>query len=142
MEQQECLLCKIASKKVSARIVYEDDYTMGVLDIKPRYNKGQCIVLPKKHVKCIYDLEDEDGAHLFKGIKEVAKKIIKVYKPELVTMFARGRTLPHAHVILFPTFSSPGDVMGQLLLSLEAYRPLTQISDAELDEIGAKLKSS
>jgi len=142
MEQQECIGCKIVNKEMSTRIIYEDDYTVGVLDIKPRFAKGQCVVLPKKHAEHVYDLEEEDAAHLFRGIKEVARKIEKIYKPDHVAMFVRGRTFPHAHVILFPVFSIPEDLVGQLIRSITLYESRTQISDVELDEIAAKLKLS
>ncbi len=93
MAGEDCILCKIARHEIESRTIYEDQYTVGVLDIKPRFAKGQCVVFPKKHVARVYDLEDEDALWLFKGIKVVAKKIEKLFNPEHVSVgriFASG----------------------------------------------------
>jgi histidine triad (HIT) family protein len=137
-----CTLCKIANHEIESRIIYEDQYTIGVLDIKPRFAKGQCVVFPKKHVIRVYDLEDEDALCLFRGVKSVARKIESTYNPESVSIFVRGRTFPHAHVILFPAFPVDQDMFSQFLKPMILYNPLNQITDAELDEIAATLRAS
>jgi len=142
MTEQDCTLCKIAHHEIEARIIYEDQYTVGLLDIRPRFAKGQCVIFPKRHVVHVYNLEDEDALRLFQGIKAVANKIEKAYNPENVSIFVRGRTFPHAHAILFPSFPWEQDMLTQFLIPMMRYSPLAQITEAELDEIAAKLRSS
>ena len=141
MNKEDCTLCKIARHEIESRIIYEDEHTIGVLDIKPRFAKGQCVVFPKRHVVDVYNLEEDDAIWLFKGIKVVAKKIEKLYNPEHVSIFVRGRTFPHAHVILFPAFPVEEDMLSQFLRPMVLYNPLNQITEAELDEIAARLNS-
>ena len=140
MYDANCTLCKIAAHEIEARIIYEDEYTIGVLDIKPKFARGQSVVFPKKHVVRVYDLEDEDIKRLFTGVKQVARKIEKLYSPESVSMFVRGRTFPHAHIILFPAFPADQDMFSQFIRPLVLYGPLNQITDAELDETAASLR--
>ena len=140
MTEEDCTLCKISNHEIEARIIFEDEHTVGVLDIRPRFAKGQCVVFPKRHVEHVYDLDDENALRVFKGIKVVASKIEKLYNPEHVAIFVRGRTFLHAHAILFPTFPYEQDMLSQFLRPMMLYNPLDQITELELDEIAAKLK--
>ena len=140
MNSQRCTLCAIASGEVESRKIYEDEYTVGVLDVKPRFAKGQCVVFPKRHIEHINDLQDEEVVSLWKKSNNVANKIDKLYKPECVTLFMRGQTFPHIHVILFPTLSVRNDILTQFFMGLVLYEPLAKISQAELDEIAEALK--
>jgi hypothetical protein len=88
----------------------------------------------------IYDLEDNDAVYLFRAIKEVARRIDKVYKPEHIGLFVRGRTFPHIHVIVFPTLIANDDILSQFYRSLALYEPLAKLSEAELDQIALELK--
>jgi len=137
---QRCILCEIVRGELVSRKVCEDEHTVGVLDIKPRFAKGQCVVFPKRHIAHINDLQDEEALYLFKAIRKVSNKIEKLYKPEHITLFMRGRTFSHIHVILAPTFSVTDDIFSQFVRSLELYAPLVKISEAELDEIAEKLR--
>ncbi len=136
----ECGLCKIVSGEIKTRIVYEDEHTIAALDIKPRFAKGQCVVFPKNHVERIYDVEDDEAVHLFRAIKEVARRIDEVYKPEHISIFLRGRNFPHIHFLLFPTFSVTDDILGQFFRSLTLYESLAKISEAELDQAALELR--
>ena len=140
MRSQQCRLCEIANGEEASRKIYEDEHTIGILDIKPRFAKGQCVVFPKKHIEDINDIQDEEAVYLFKAIKEVASKLDRLYKPESVAMFRRGRTFPHIHIILFPAFPITDDVFSQFFRGLALYEPLAKISEGELDEIAVKLR--
>jgi len=140
MNSQQCTLCDIARGKVGARKIYEDEHTIGILDIKPRFAKGQCIVFPRKHIEHINEIQDEEAVYLFKAIREVANKIDRLYKPEHIAFFVRGRTFPHIHVLVFPTLPVTDDIFSQFFRSLALYEPLAKLSEAELDEIAIKLR--
>jgi len=98
------------------------------------------MVFPKKHIERIYDLEDDEAVYLLKAIKEVASKIDKLYQPEQVALFVRGRTFPHVHVLVFPALPVEDDILSQFFRSLVLYEPLAKISEVELDEIAVKLQ--
>lgn len=52
-----CLFCEIAAKRAKGAIVYEDDHVAAFLDIKPLF-KGHTLVVPKRHVVTLPELED------------------------------------------------------------------------------------
>ena len=87
--------------------VYEDDFTVGLLDVNPCV-EGHCLVVPKKHVERFYDLDDQDLERLFTAARKIARKIKKAYNPDFVCMFIRGGRLPHLHVALFPSMEGDG----------------------------------
>lgn len=69
----DCIFCKIANKKVLADIIYEDDEIMAFKDVHP-LAPVHVLIIPKKHIKTINDLEREDET-LAGKIVLVAKKI-------------------------------------------------------------------
>ena len=71
-----CVFCRIANECSPVSSVYEDDYVMAFLDNRP-VSDGHTLVIPKKHFETIYDVPDEEIAHLFKIVKKVAVAIKK-----------------------------------------------------------------
>lgn len=87
----ECIFCKISQGIIKTRKVYEDEDVIGILDINPRFAKGQCVVIPKKHVEQFYDLNDVEVSKLFRGVSLVARKIKKAFNVDYVSIFTRGK---------------------------------------------------
>lgn len=137
----ECIFCKMFSGEVETRKIYEDENTLGIVDIIPRFALGQCLVIHKRHVPQFYDLEDEEVSQLFKAVKIVVHKLKKAYDPELVSILTRGKTFPHAHILVFP--SEPLDTLDGYITSLTNLRTLTlESTDSKLDEIAEKLREA
>ena len=136
----DCIFCKIIKGEASSRKVYEDEEVLAILDIVPRFAEGQCLIIPKRHVEYFYDLDDDEVACLFKVVKIVANKIEGAFGRGNVAMLARGRTVSHAHIILFP--STGEGVMDKFMDSMRAYRIyLTEkSSDDELNLMWGKIK--
>jgi histidine triad (HIT) family protein len=57
----DCLFCKIAERKIPARIVHEDDEVLAFEDIEPQA-PVHLLVMPKKHIRTLNDLAPEDDA--------------------------------------------------------------------------------
>jgi histidine triad (HIT) family protein len=57
----DCLFCKIAEKKIPAKIVHEDDDVLAFEDIEPQA-PVHLLVMPKKHIRTLNDLGPEDDA--------------------------------------------------------------------------------
>jgi histidine triad (HIT) family protein len=137
----DCPFCKIFAGKIQTRKIYEDENTVAILDITPRFAQGQCVVTHKKHVEQFYELEDNEIAELFKTVKVVANKLKKAFNPKYVCLFSRGQLIPHAHVIVFP--SSPLGVLDGVFDSLLTSHQLTKEStDSNLDEVAKKIRQA
>ncbi len=95
------IFTKIINREIPAHIVAEDDDFISFLDINP-LAEGHCLVIPKKEVDYIFDLEDADlaGLHLF--AKKVANGIKKVIPCERIGVSVIGLEVPHTHVHLIP----------------------------------------
>ncbi|MEH6576157.1 MAG: histidine triad nucleotide-binding protein [Amphritea sp.] len=70
-----CLFCQIAAGEVNADIVYEDEQILAIRDIYPKA-PVHLLVIPRKHVDNLYDLEDDD-CHLMSHIMMYLPKIAK-----------------------------------------------------------------
>jgi histidine triad (HIT) family protein len=57
----DCLFCKIASKEIPAKLVYEDADVVAFEDIEPQA-PVHLLVIPRKHVPTLNDLSAEDDA--------------------------------------------------------------------------------
>lgn len=72
----DCIFCKIAEKKIPAKIVYEDDRAIAFDDVAPQA-PVHTLVIPKKHVATVLDITSEDHGlvgHLFKVAAAIAKE--------------------------------------------------------------------
>jgi histidine triad (HIT) family protein len=137
----DCLFCKIFTGEIQTRKIYQDEKTVAVLDIAPRFAQGQCVVIHKKHVEQFYELEDEEMAELFKTVKMIANKLKKVFNPKFVCMFSRGQLIPHAHIIVFP--SSPLGVLDGVVDTLLTFQQLIkETTDSNLDELAERIQQA
>ena len=71
----DCIFCKIVSKEIPAKIVYENDYVVAFYDINPAAAE-HILIIPKKHISDIDHISDADrdiSAALFTAAREIAK---------------------------------------------------------------------
>ena len=138
---EDCVFCKMFTGEVEARKVYEGRDVTGVLDIAPRFAQGQCVVAHRRHVPQFYDLEDEELAQLFTGVKAVAKKVGAAFDAPIVSIFSRGITVPtHNHILVFPaTGEGPIDRVLVAFLAAEMVRQTTPV---QLDEIAERIRTA
>lgn len=92
---------KIINREIPANILAEDDRYIAFLDINPLVN-GHALVVPKKEVDYIFDMEDEElaGLHLF--AKKVAAAIKQAVPCKRIGVAVIGLEVPHVHVHLVP----------------------------------------
>ncbi len=111
-----CIFCRIVAGTAEAYRMYEDELSLGILDINP-FTRGHCLVLSKRHVPWWHDLTEAETKSLFSVSRIMARKLKKAFKPDFVCMYARGRRIPHTHIFLVPTFS--GDLLDRFFNALE-----------------------
>lgn len=95
------IFSKIVRGEIPAYKVAEDDNYLAFLDIFP-LQKGHVLVIPKKEVDSVFDLDDETYNGLMLFSKKVADKIKKVIPCNRIGVAIIGLEVPHAHVHLIP----------------------------------------
>jgi histidine triad (HIT) family protein len=100
------IFTKIIKGEIPSHKIYEDDRTFVLLDIHP-IQPGQVLVVPKKQVGYVWDLEDDDYYALMETVRKVGQKIREVFsdKSRVGVMIEGLDVNNHAHVKVFP-FSS------------------------------------
>ncbi len=74
--ENDCLFCKIAGKQTDTEILFENDTLVVFRDINP-HSPVHLLIVPKKHIRSINDLTEEDRSivsELIMTAKEMAKK--------------------------------------------------------------------
>ncbi len=104
----DCLFCRIAKKEIPAELVYEDEYTVGVLDVNPRA-PGHTMILPKKHAGTIFDLDGEEIGQVFGAVKKTAEILEKAFSPDGFTIGINhgrvaGQVIEHLHIHVIPRY--------------------------------------
>ncbi|VVB81532.1 HIT domain protein [uncultured archaeon] len=123
-EPQQCVFCHIASGKIPAKKVYEDDQVTAVLDINPA-TPGHLLVIPKEHVSVMPQMSEDLVAHIGMLSKQLSHALIRALKVEGTSIFvangvAAGQRAPHFLLHIIPR--SPNDGVA------------LQLSPAKIDE--------
>lgn len=71
----DCLFCKIAAGEIPSTKIYETDEVYAFADIDPKA-PFHAIIIPKKHIKCADEI-NEENSYLIAKVFEVAAKIAK-----------------------------------------------------------------
>jgi histidine triad (HIT) family protein len=98
---EDSIFTKIIRGEIPSHKVYEDEKTFAFLDIHPAA-EGHVLVIPKKQVEFIWDLEDEDYQALMKSVKQVGRRLREVMGKKYVGTIVVGTDVPHAHVHVVP----------------------------------------
>ncbi|NLN95908.1 MAG: HIT family protein [Bacteroidales bacterium] len=95
------IFSKIIKGEIPAYKIAENDRFLAFLDINP-LAKGHTLVIPKKEVDYIFDMDDQLYADCFLFAKKVALAIKKVVQCEKVGVAVVGLEVFHAHIHLVP----------------------------------------
>ena len=102
-----CIFCK-----PDREILAQDRHAIAIYDGYP-VSKGHTLVLPRRHLISIWDLEAEEYAACFDLVRTVRAMLESLFSPDGFNIGvncgeAAGQTVPHAHIHLIPRFR--GDV--------------------------------
>ena len=71
------------------------------LTVQP-FSEGHTLVVPKKQIDQIWDLEDEDFDYLWETTRKIAVHLRKILDSERIGVVVKGFDVPHAHIHLIP----------------------------------------
>ncbi|RRQ46229.1 HIT family protein [Chryseobacterium sp. SC28] len=121
------IFSKIISGEIASYKIAEDAKHLAFLDAMPLV-KGHTLVVPKKEVDLIFDLDTEDYKDLWAFAQSVAKQIQKAVPCKRVGIAVVGLEVPHAHIHLVPLneISDLNFSNVRLKLSPEEYKEIQQ----------------
>jgi histidine triad (HIT) family protein len=126
------IFTKIIEREIPANIIAEDDRFIAFLDINP-LKKGHSLVIPKKEVDYIYDLDDDTLAGLHVFSKRVARAIEKTVPCARIGVTVIGLEVPHAHVHLIP-------IEG--ITDMNFANPKLKFTPEEMEALAADIRSN
>lgn len=127
----QCIFCNLIASGIDY-IVYEDDNFIVIPD-RDSLGFGHCMIIPKKHVVKVYELNDTIYTQLFDLAKSMAKRLEEITNKKSVAYTAFGSGLPHAHLHLVP--HDDIDVL------INPIKHMQRKSPEELQEMAAQLKA-
>jgi diadenosine tetraphosphate (Ap4A) HIT family hydrolase len=135
--EDECIFCRIVSKELPASIVHEDDEVMAFMDVGAA-TKGHTLVIPKKHVKTVFELDAGTASAVFTAATRISKALRKAVKCDGLNLLvaneeAAGQVVFHLHVHLIPRYA--GDDFG---MEFRYKNPPRE----ELDETAAEIRDA
>ncbi|MEL7589176.1 MAG: HIT domain-containing protein [Prolixibacteraceae bacterium] len=104
------IFAKIVKGQIPAYKVAENEDFLAFLDISP-VAKGHTLVIPKKEVDYLFDLDDQTYVELQQFAKKVAIGLKKAISCKKVGVMVLGLEVPHAHIHLVP-MQSEGDLLN------------------------------
>jgi histidine triad (HIT) family protein len=124
------IFSKIAAGEIPSYKCAEDEQFYAFLDINP-LQKGHTLVIPRREVDYIFDMDDDELAAFQLFAKRVATALKKAFPCRKVAQVVLGLEVPHAHIHLIP-MNSEADV--------DFRSEHQKLSEAEFQDIAAKIR--
>lgn len=126
------IFTRIIQGEIPCHKIAEDDQFLAFLDIAP-LAVGHALVIPKKEIDYIFDLEPETLAALHIFSQKVARQIEKAIPCKRIGVAVIGLEVPHAHVHLVPL---------QNVSDINFERPKMDLSEEELATTAATIREA
>lgn len=107
---ESCIFCEIVNENIPASKVYEDDYVIAFMDIKPIV-MGHVLVIPKTHFRNALDTPEDIGGKIYSAVVKVSNAIKKTYNADGINIIqnneaASGQEVFHSHLHVIPRFEN------------------------------------
>ena len=123
------IFSRIVAGEIPCHKVAESDDYLAFLDINPRAI-GHTLVIPKKEVDYIFDLDEDTYSGLWAFARRVATALEKTIPCQRVGIAVIGLEVPHTHIHLIP-INRVGDINFE--------RPPLSLSQEEFAATAAKV---
>ena len=125
------IFSKIAAGEIPSYKCAESEHFYAFLDINP-LKEGHTLVIPRREVDYIFDMDDQELAEFQLFAKKVALAIRKAFPCKKVAQVVLGLEVPHAHIHLIP-MDSEKDV--------DFRREKLQLTPEQFAAIAAKIRA-
>lgn len=108
----DCIFCKIAAGEIPSSTIYEDADFRVILDLGPA-TKGHALILPKKHFRNIFEMDDATASKVFVLAKKVACAMKETLRCDGLNIVQNneeiaGQTVFHFHMHIIPRYTGDG----------------------------------
>ena len=105
-----CVFCKIINGEIPSYKIYETDNVMAFLDISQN-TKGHTLVIPKKHIESIFDLDEQTGRDLFEAVIKTTNILKNKLGFKDVNLLNNngslaGQVVNHYHIHIIPRYGN------------------------------------
>jgi histidine triad (HIT) family protein len=105
-----CVFCKIVNGEIPSYKIYETDNVMAFLDISQN-TKGHTLVIPKKHIESIFDLDEQTGRDLFEAVIKTTNILKNKLGFKDVNLLNNngslaGQVVNHYHIHIIPRYGN------------------------------------
>ncbi|MGD0145906.1 MAG: HIT domain-containing protein [Nitrososphaerales archaeon] len=134
---EECIFCRILSRKAPSHIVYEDSKYFAFLDAFP-FSRGHTLVCPQEHGETIWDMKETDIAELFQVASRVSKAVVAAVGADGFRFVqnngkAANQVVSHVHVHVIPIKMEDREKFtGRKRLSPEEMQAIAQAIRTEM----------
>jgi len=106
------IFTKIINKEIPSAILYEDEFSIAILDIAP-VNKGHALVIAKEEIATTETCSNELLAHLMSVVKRIDIQMRENLKVDATNIIinngkAAGQEVPHLHIHIIPRYVKDG----------------------------------
>lgn len=126
------IFSKIINGEIPCYKIAENDKFLAFLDVFPLVH-GHVLVVPKKEIDYIFDIDDTDLSEMIVFAKGVAKALKKSVVCKRIGVSVIGLEVPHAHIHLVP-MNTANDV--------NFTQPKIKPSSEELEQMAEKIRSN
>ncbi|MBK9687041.1 MAG: HIT family protein [Saprospiraceae bacterium] len=123
------IFSRIVAGEIPCYKVAEDDQFLAFLDIQP-LKPGHTLVIPKKEVDYIFDIDDALLGEMMVFAKKVAHAVRQVVPCSRIGVSVIGLEVPHAHIHLIPIES---------VADINFSKSKMQLSPEEMKELSAQI---
>lgn len=134
----DCVFCMIRDGDIPARKVYEDENVFAILDMS-QVTPGHTLLIPKTHVRNIFDYDEELAQNVFGAVPKVARAL-RDFHPDVegLNVLVNNeevafQTVFHSHVHLLPRYSNDDDFGLKWAHNADNY------TEKELDDMKDKI---
>jgi histidine triad (HIT) family protein len=104
---EACIFCDIVARKAPASFVYESEDWVGFMDLRQQPH-GHVVIVPRRHIRNIFDLDDETGATLAPALRQVAKAVYDAFIAEGISIVQANeppwQEVFHLHFHVYPRY--------------------------------------
>lgn len=126
------IFTRIVKGEIPCYKIAEDERYFAFLDINP-LTKGHTLVIPKREIDYIFDIDDDTLAGMIVFAKKVAHAIEASVSCKRIGVAVLGLEVPHAHIHLVPL---------QTEADISFSKPKLQLSKEEMEKIAETIRSN